>query len=58
MFNIQLIHGILRHFAPQNDSALFVGRVFVDSLKARMPPGFSCLSVYQDILIRSKKQIV
>ena len=32
-FNIQLIHGILRHFAPQNDSALFVGRDFVDSLK-------------------------
>ena len=31
-FNIQLIHGILRHFVPQNDSALFVGRDFVDSL--------------------------
>ena len=31
-FNIQLIHGILRHFVPQNDSALFVGRDFVDTL--------------------------
>ena len=31
-FNIQLIHGILRHFVPQNDSALFVGRDFVYTL--------------------------
>ena len=33
-FNIHLIHGILRHFVPQNDSALFVGRDFVYTLAA------------------------
>ena len=28
-FSIRLTHGIFRHFVPQNDSALFVGRDFV-----------------------------
>ena len=32
-FIIQLIHRILRHFVPKNDSALFVGRDFVYTLK-------------------------
>ena len=56
-FNIQLIHGILRHFVPQNDSALFVGRDFVYTLNDLCPLGQRPFAVFPVHLGFFKKKL-
>lgn len=43
MFDFLLIHGILRHFVPQNDSVLFVRIDFVYTLRAADWPPLSLI---------------